>query len=101
MPAPTKVVLMDVTGLYLFLGFASFPSTDSPCEDYGVPGGVGGHRSHGIGVVPRRCAVGRCRRSGWQHRGREISSLLILIACDGREIYGSELQFVRGSNTPY
>lgn len=44
---------------------------------------------------------GACRSSGWQHRSQEISSLLILIACDGREIYGSELRFVRGSNTPY
>lgn len=48
-------------------------------------------------------------RSGcaWEERlavqrgSQEISSPLILIVCDGREIYGSKLRFVRGSSTRY
>lgn len=63
-----------------------------------MPGGVGGCSSHTLGMVPR-WGVGR--RSGWQCRSQEISSPLILIACDGREIYGSEMRFVRSSSTGY
>lgn len=90
---------MDAAELYL--GVASLPSADPALALRGLWSAWRGGRPQ----LPSRLAWshgrGRCRRSGWQHRSREISSLLILIACDGREIYGSELQFVRGSNTPY
>lgn len=70
------------------------------CPWWGARGGVpmAGCRP---GTVPLAAEAGARGRSGWQRGSQEISSPLILIVCDGREIYGSKLRFVRGSSTRY
>lgn len=99
-----RLLLSDAAQLYTYPGAVSLPTTDPPpalrrpwgaWQDGGLQLPAGLAQSHG-GVWR-----GACRRSGWQRRSREISSSLILIACDGREIYGSELRFVHSSSTRY
>lgn len=94
---------MDAARLYPCLGAPILPTTGppSPCEGCGCLVEREATAPVWIGVVPQQSQWDACRRSGWQHRSQETSSLLILIACDGREIYGSKLRFVRGSNSPY
>lgn len=104
MPAPTKVLHADAARLYPCPGAASLLTTDPPPalrRPWGARQGGRLQLPAGLAWSHSSMQPGACRRNGWQRRSQEISSPLILIACDGREIYGSELRFVHGSSTWY